>query len=130
MGAAVAAGLPALTGLLVALTMPRGPVTALQALIVIAADLVVGVVAGLALRSPWVMVLHKSGSVDASRSAVFFVYAPSGPYVMSIYTRDNVDRQWTRENEAEAAIREMARAVWTHYEPGESWEPPAGGEAF
>jgi pimeloyl-ACP methyl ester carboxylesterase len=37
--------------------MPRGPVTALQALIVIAADLVVGVVAGLALRSPWVMVL-------------------------------------------------------------------------
>jgi len=73
-GAAVAAGLSALTGLLVALAMPRGPVTSLQALIVMAVNLIVGVVAGLVLRSPWAMVLapvaygtlFELGRVDAS----------------------------------------------------------------
>jgi pimeloyl-ACP methyl ester carboxylesterase len=46
-----------LAGLLVALTMPRGPANAAQALAVMATGLVVGVVAGLGLRSPWAMLL-------------------------------------------------------------------------
>lgn len=50
-GAAVAASIPALAGLLVAISMPRGRVTTLQALTVKALSLLVGVVAGLALRS-------------------------------------------------------------------------------
>lgn len=57
MGITIAAGTPALTGLLVALTMPRGPVTTAQALIVTAVNLIVGVVAGLTLRSRWALLL-------------------------------------------------------------------------
>lgn len=57
LGVAITAGAPALTGLLVALTMPRGPVTTAQALIVMAVNLVVGVVAGLMLRSRWALLL-------------------------------------------------------------------------
>lgn len=55
--AAVAGGIPALFGLLVGLTMPRGPVIAVQALLVMAFGLLSGVSAGLALRSPWAMLL-------------------------------------------------------------------------
>ncbi len=57
MGAAIATGLPALIGLLVGLTMPRGPVTTGQALIVMALALFGGLVAGLALRSRWAALL-------------------------------------------------------------------------
>ena len=46
-GAAVACGLAALAGLLVAWTMPRGPATATQALIIMALGLAAGLTAGL-----------------------------------------------------------------------------------
>jgi pimeloyl-ACP methyl ester carboxylesterase len=52
----VAAGLPALVGLLAAVAMPRGPVTALQALIVMAVNLMVGGVVGFSFRSSWAVV--------------------------------------------------------------------------
>ena len=54
-GAAVACGLAALAGLLVAWTMPRGPATATQALIIMALGLAVGLIAGLVLRSRWAL---------------------------------------------------------------------------
>jgi pimeloyl-ACP methyl ester carboxylesterase len=53
----VAVGVPALVGLLVALVMPRGPVTGGHALVAMAAGLAVGIVSGAALRSRWAMVL-------------------------------------------------------------------------
>ena len=56
-GAAVAAGIAALAGLVVAQTMPHGPATAPQALIVMALSLIVGLTAGLALRSRWALLL-------------------------------------------------------------------------
>lgn len=56
-GVASTVVIAAVTGLLVALTMPRGPVTTAQALSLMAAGVAVGVVAGLALRSRWAMLL-------------------------------------------------------------------------
>jgi len=56
-GCAVAAGIAALAGLLVALLMPRGPATAIEALIVMGLGLIVGILAGLALRSRWALLL-------------------------------------------------------------------------
>jgi pimeloyl-ACP methyl ester carboxylesterase len=53
----VVTSLAALVGLLVASMMPRGPVTARQALSVIIFTLATGVVAGLVLRSKWAMLL-------------------------------------------------------------------------
>lgn len=54
---AVAAGSVALVGLLTALTMPRGPVTAVQIWVVLLSSLLVGLVGGLALRSRWAYLL-------------------------------------------------------------------------
>jgi pimeloyl-ACP methyl ester carboxylesterase len=56
-GFTVAAGVPALIGLLVALLMPRGPVTSTEALMVMALGLVAGFVARAGLRSRWAMLL-------------------------------------------------------------------------
>ncbi|MBE2223297.1 MAG: alpha/beta hydrolase [Anaerolineae bacterium] len=53
----ITVGLVALVGVVVALTMPRGPATAVQALVVMGSSLLVGLVAGLILRSRWAMLL-------------------------------------------------------------------------
>ena len=54
-GLAVAAGVAAGAGLISAWLTPRGPVTTPEALVSMAAALLVGVVAGLALGSRWGM---------------------------------------------------------------------------
>jgi proline iminopeptidase len=57
LGAAIGATVAGASGLLAALVMPRGPVTAAQALALMATGLVVGIVAGFVCRSRWAMVL-------------------------------------------------------------------------
>ena len=54
---AIALGSAAFIGLLTALTMPYGPITTAQVWMVMGASLVVGVIAGLLLRTPWAMLL-------------------------------------------------------------------------
>jgi proline iminopeptidase len=54
---AIATSASVLLGLSIAYTMPRGPTTASQALIVMVTSLVVGYGAGWMMRSPWAMVL-------------------------------------------------------------------------
>lgn len=50
-------GATALVGLVTALTMPRGPATAAQALVVMGSSLVVGLLAGLIMRRHWAILL-------------------------------------------------------------------------
>ena len=50
-------GVAALSGLLVALAMPRGPVTTAQTLVLLAIGFGTGVAAGLAMRSRWAMLV-------------------------------------------------------------------------
>lgn len=79
---------------------------------------------------PWVWVGSKSGAVNQSRSDNAIVAAPKGTYVLTIYTKDNTDTRWSRENEAEVAINKIARIVWRHVNPDSKWERPAGTEAL
>lgn len=53
----VTIGIAALLGVLISLTMPRGPATAVQALVVMGSSLAVGLLAGLLMRSRWTMLL-------------------------------------------------------------------------
>jgi pimeloyl-ACP methyl ester carboxylesterase len=53
----IAAAVAALVGLWVALTMPYGPATAVQALIVMGTSLAVGLLAGLVVRKGWIVLL-------------------------------------------------------------------------
>lgn len=61
----VAVGVAALAGLLLALAMPYGPATAAQALMVMAGGLATGLIAGVALRSRWAMLLAPLAHVIA-----------------------------------------------------------------
>jgi proline iminopeptidase len=56
-GTAVTALAAALVGLLIAFTMPRGPATAGQALVVMGSSLAVGLLAGLVMGNRWAMLL-------------------------------------------------------------------------
>lgn len=76
-GMMAAAGVAALTGLLVALAMPRGPATAAQALFVMATSLVVGLVAGMAMRSRWAMLLAPVAYVIAVEIGRLDVVGPT-----------------------------------------------------
>jgi pimeloyl-ACP methyl ester carboxylesterase len=62
---AVAASITALAGLIVGLAMPYGPATAAQALFVMVGGLTVGALAGLLLRSRWVVVVAPLAHVIA-----------------------------------------------------------------
>lgn len=79
---------------------------------------------------PTVVVASKSGVEKRSRSDIAIVHAPSGTYVLAIYTREAEDFRITRDNEQDAAIRSIARAVWQYYQPESKWSPPAGVEKF
>jgi len=55
LGIGLAAGIVALAGVIVSLTLPRGPSTQTQALLVLVGGVLVGSLAGLAMRSRWAM---------------------------------------------------------------------------
>ncbi|GIV08672.1 MAG: hypothetical protein KatS3mg019_0763 [Fimbriimonadales bacterium] len=77
---------------------------------------------------PWVVACLKSGAINRSRSDVGIIYAPSGAYILAVFTKENEDTRWTPENEAEAAIREAAQTVWRFYHPRDPWRPPKNAE--
>jgi len=75
--AAVTVGVATLAGLLVDLTMPHGPATALQALSIMAIGLAVGLLAGLAMRSRWALLLAPLAYVIAVELAGLGVAEPT-----------------------------------------------------
>nr|QEO74859.1 hypothetical protein [uncultured bacterium] len=77
---------------------------------------------------PWVKVASKNGTDARSRSDVAVVHAPSGDYVLAVYTKDAEDVSLRWDNEHATAIRAVSRAVWSHYHPQVTWRPPAGAE--
>ncbi|MEP6755768.1 MAG: serine hydrolase [Chthonomonadales bacterium] len=79
---------------------------------------------------PFVGIGSKSGAVDASRSDVAIVHAPTGDYSLSIYTKEAKDQSWEWGNEGENAIRAISRAVFTHYNPKVDWAPKPGYDKF
>lgn len=66
---------------------------------------------------PGVFIASKSGAISSSRSEVIYVNSPSGPYVVSVYTKNNADKQWTNNNEAEIALRNISEIIWNYYNP-------------
>lgn len=66
-----------LAGFLVAVTMPRGPATAGQALFVIASSLIVGLIAGLVMQSRWAMLLAPAAYIVAVELARLNAVGPT-----------------------------------------------------
>lgn len=77
---------------------------------------------------PWVQAASKSGAVDASRSEVVLVNAPSGDYVFSVITKENADTSWAAGNEAWILTRKISALLWARFEPKHPWHPAPGAE--
>jgi len=79
---------------------------------------------------PWVQTASKQGSVDKSRSEVLLVNAPSGDYVVSIITKNQLDERYEPDNEGHVLLRKVSAAVWKHFEPKSPYTPAAGTAAL
>jgi beta-lactamase class A len=66
---------------------------------------------------PTIEVFSKNGCVNASRSEAMIVNAPNNPYLFCIFTKNNKDVKWSRDNEAWTLARNISALTWNYYEP-------------
>lgn len=74
---------------------------------------------------PYIEVFSKNGCVDAVRSEVLLVNAPTNPYIFCVFTKNNKDTSWTHSNEAWTLARNLSTLVWDYFEPKDKWVAPA-----
>ena len=79
---------------------------------------------------PYVHIGNKSGALSDLRADVGIVDAPTGTYILSVYTNNNKDCRWSNENEADQAIRKISSLVWKYYNPHSKWSVPPGVENY
>jgi beta-lactamase class A len=72
---------------------------------------------------PTVNAISKQGFVDRSRSEVLLANAPTGDYVLAVFTRDQADTSYTADNEGSRLIRAVSRAVYERFNPRDPWRP-------
>ena len=65
---------------------------------------------------PSVQVASKQGAVSASRSEVFVVEAPSGPYACCVITKRQADKSWKPDNAGYELLRRVSRGLWRVFE--------------
>lgn len=70
---------------------------------------------------PYIEVFSKNGCVNAVRSEALLVNAPNNPYVFCIFTKNNKDQSWRKENEAWALARKLSALLWEYFEPKDGW---------
>lgn len=58
-----------------------------------------------------IFVASKNGAVNASRSEALMVNGKR-PYILCIFTKNNVDQSWQQENEAWVLIRKLSMLAW------------------
>jgi beta-lactamase class A len=76
---------------------------------------------------PDVHVISKQGAVNQSRSEVLLVSAPSGPFVLSVITKNQKDMTWTPKNAGFRLLRIVTAIVWRHLEPRHPYRPALDG---
>ena len=72
-----------------------------------------------------VKVAHKTGSDDAVRNDVAIIYSPARDYILSIFTRDNADKSWRVDNEAETLMADLSRIIYQGLAGGAAAAPTA-----
>lgn len=79
---------------------------------------------------PWVQAASKQGSVDASRSEVVLVNAPSGDYVFAVITKGQEDTSYGMDNEGYVLLRRVSALLWRTFEPKHPWSPDPGAAKY
>lgn len=59
-------------------------------------------------------VASKSGAVDASRNEILLVMARE-PYIISVFTKNNIDKSWSENNEAWELTKKLSKIAFEYY---------------
>jgi len=74
------------------------------------------------------VVAHKTGSVNAVRTAAGIIESPAGPLIIVVLTAENKDRRWTDDNAGELLCARAAQTAFEHFNPVAETETPEPGE--
>lgn len=74
-----------------------------------------------------VKLAHKGGAVSKVRCDAGVMETASGPIAIAVFTAENRDRRWTRDNAGERLIAEIARRVYWHFNRGSNLKPTFTG---
>ncbi|MCH8840447.1 MAG: serine hydrolase [Planctomycetes bacterium] len=75
-----------------------------------------------------VTVVHKGGSVSASRCDAGIILSPNGPIAICVLTAKNKDRRWSDDNAAEMLCSHIAKQAYDHFNEGAVPPDPAVAE--
>ena len=62
-----------------------------------------------------IVIAHKTGSVNESRTDAGIIFSPSGPIALCVLTAKNEDKSWTAENAGNRLCATVAREVFSHF---------------
>lgn len=79
---------------------------------------------------PHIKTISKQGAVNASRSEVVLVNAPSCKYVFCIITNNQEDTGWSPDNSGYVLIRDISQLLWQYFEPDYPWRPAEDMEKY
>ena len=79
---------------------------------------------------PSVHVISKQGAVNASRSEVLLVSAPSGSFVLCVITKEQKDPSWEPTNAGYRLLRKITALAWARFEAGLPFPPSLDGPAW
>ena len=71
--------------------------------------------------------ISKQGAVNASRSEVLLVSAPSGAYALCVITKNQADQSWEDGNAGFRLLRQASAIAWRHLEPARPHDAPIDG---
>ncbi len=79
---------------------------------------------GVAGQVPPGQCASKGGGIWDTRSDVTLVVSPKGEYILTIYTKEQEDTKWHKNNDGNVAIRTIGAMVWRHFDPDKTWAAP------
>lgn len=62
-----------------------------------------------------IKIAHKTGSVNAVRTAAGIIEAPGGPILICVLTNENKDQRWTDENAGEVLTAKLSQVAYEHF---------------
>ncbi len=74
--------------------------------------------------------ITKQGAINASRSEVLLVSAPSGPFVVCVITKNQKDQSWNPTNEGFRLLRNITAICWSHFEADRPFAPAVDGPSW
>jgi beta-lactamase class A len=73
---------------------------------------------------PGVLVLHKDGSTNDTRTDAGLIYTPGGVVAVCVLTNDNKDQRWQPDNAGNALCARVAKEVYDYFAAGRTPDKP------